>query len=211
MVQSQRQSLRSSVRRARVAVGRSAVERRNGSDSSPSKRRTRVGAVVGWSAQGHWRCARSTRAWHDRTCPWPSRTASTCTPLRACMAATERNSSGCAGTRQTPNRRTAPDAHRRWAPLLRDQTRLERRHAVLLSPFDLCARVCALIPRPGFNMVSCYSCVSSHSAPRSQVVPTPLPAVANPLLEEEDGRRLGLQFGEGDDDDGETASPTRRR
>lgn len=52
--------------------------------------------------------------------------------------------------------------------------------AVILSPLDLCARVCALIPRPGFNMVRYYGCLSSHSAVRREVVPKPPPAASNP-------------------------------
>jgi hypothetical protein len=54
--------------------------------------------------------------------------------------------------------------------------------AVLLSPFDLCARVCALIPRPGFNMVRYYGCLSSHSALGSEVVPKPPTPVATHCL-----------------------------
>jgi len=82
--------------------------------------------------------------------------------------------------------------------------------AVILSPLELCARVCALNPRPGFNMVRYYGCLSSHSALRREVVPNPPPAVANPLLDDHDGQ-LALQFGAGHDDDGDTEGSTRRR
>jgi hypothetical protein len=34
--------------------------------------------------------------------------------------------------------------------------------AIFLSPLDLCARVCALIPRPGFNMIRYYGCLVIH-------------------------------------------------
>jgi hypothetical protein len=82
--------------------------------------------------------------------------------------------------------------------------------AVLLSPLDLCARVCALIPVPGFNMVRYYGCLSSHSALRREVVPKSPPAVGNPMLDHDDGQ-LALQFGGGHDDDGDTEGSTRRR
>jgi hypothetical protein len=81
--------------------------------------------------------------------------------------------------------------------------------AVLLSPLDLCARVCALIPRPGFNMVRYYGCLSSHSALRREVVPKAPPALANLLLGDDDAQ-LELGFGEGDDDN-DAPRATRRR
>jgi hypothetical protein len=81
--------------------------------------------------------------------------------------------------------------------------------AVILSPLDLCARVCALIPRPGFNMVRYYGCLGSHSALRREVVPKPPPAVGNPLLADNDGQ-LELAFGEGEDDS-DAPRATRRR
>jgi hypothetical protein len=84
--------------------------------------------------------------------------------------------------------------------------------AVILSPLDLCARVCALIPRPGFNMVRYYGCLSSHSAVRREVVPTPPPAATNALRDDQDDGQMGLQFGGGDDDaDDDALGPSRRR
>lgn len=68
---------------------------------------------------------------------------------------------------------------------------------VILSPLDLCARVCALIPAPGFNMVRYYGCLSSHSALRKEVVPEPPPAVHNPLLDDGNGQ-LTLEFDQSD-------------
>lgn len=59
---------------------------------------------------------------------------------------------------------------------------------VILSPLDLCARVCALIPRPGFQLVRCYGGVSSHSSLRRQIVPGLAPVVDNPLLEDDSDR-----------------------
>jgi hypothetical protein len=88
-------------------------------------------------------------------------------------------------------------------------------HSVLLSPLELCARVCALIPRPGFHMVRYYGCLSSHSAVRREVVPKPPPTVGNPLLDDADDGQLALQFGD-DADDNDTADddalgPSTRR
>jgi hypothetical protein len=85
--------------------------------------------------------------------------------------------------------------------------------AVFLSPLDLCARVCALIPRPGFHMVRYYGCLSSHSALRKEVVPKPAAAVENPLLEDESAQlELGLDgVGRGGDDSDAPESPGKRR
>jgi hypothetical protein len=98
---------------------------------------------------------------------------------------------------RTDDGRLRHELERAW----KDGTR-----AVLLSTLDLCARVCALIPRPG--MVRYYGCLSSHSALRREVVPKPPPAVGNPLLGDDDGQ-LALQFGGGHDDDGDTEARVR--
>jgi hypothetical protein len=84
-------------------------------------------------------------------------------------------------------------------------------HSVLLSPLELCARVCALIPRPGFHMVRYYGCLSSHSALRREVVPKPSPVLGNPLLDDEDDGQLGLQFSGAHDADRDALDPSRRR
>jgi hypothetical protein len=65
--------------------------------------------------------------------------------------------------------------------------------AIILSPLDLCARVCALIPRPGFHMVRYYGCLSSHSSLRREVVPEPAAAVDNPLDADPDQLALGFE------------------
>jgi hypothetical protein len=77
--------------------------------------------------------------------------------------------------------------------------------AVILSPLDLCARVCALIPAPGFHMVRYYGCISSHSSLRLEVVPEPPPAVHNPLLDDGAGQ-LALGF---DDSEGQLSGKRR--
>lgn len=85
--------------------------------------------------------------------------------------------------------------------------------AVILSPLDLCARVCALIPRPGFHMVRYYGVLSSHSALRREVVPEPAALVDNPLLED-DSEQLELGFDRldrGGHDTDESQSSGRRR
>jgi hypothetical protein len=85
--------------------------------------------------------------------------------------------------------------------------------AVILSPLDLCARVCALIPRPGFHMVRYYGVLSSHSSLRQEVVPEPAPSVDNPLLED-DSEQLALGFdglARGGDHTDEPQSSAKRR
>jgi hypothetical protein len=80
--------------------------------------------------------------------------------------------------------------------------------AVILSPLDLCARVCALIPRPGFHMIRYYGCLRSHSSLRREVVPKPAADVEDPLRS--DAGQVELWF-ESADDDGAGESPSRRR
>lgn len=55
---------------------------------------------------------------------------------------------------------------------------------MILSPLDLCARVCALILAPGLHMVRYYGVLSSHSSLRQAVVLDPPPAVPNPPLDD---------------------------
>jgi hypothetical protein len=82
--------------------------------------------------------------------------------------------------RGTKTRRRPPIAEERltWTEDGRLRYELKRAWkdgtcAVILSPLDLCARVCALIPRPGFHMVRYYGCLSSHASLRREVVPEP--------------------------------------
>jgi hypothetical protein len=49
--------------------------------------------------------------------------------------------------------------------------------AVMLSPFDLIARLAALVPPPRFHLVRYAGVLSSHSALRAQVVPAARPKV----------------------------------
>jgi hypothetical protein len=53
--------------------------------------------------------------------------------------------------------------------------------AVDLEPFDLLARICALIPPPRFNMVRYHGVLSAHAKLRAEVVPTPPEPEPDPL------------------------------
>lgn len=45
--------------------------------------------------------------------------------------------------------------------------------ALVFEPLDLIARLCALVPPPGFHMVRYHGVLSSHAALRREVVPVP--------------------------------------
>jgi hypothetical protein len=79
--------------------------------------------------------------------------------------------------------------------------------AVILSPLNLIARVCALIPAPGFNMVRYHGVLSSRSALRREVVPEPPSVADNPLLPDA-APQLALCFDPGA---GEEASGAAKR
>jgi len=53
--------------------------------------------------------------------------------------------------------------------------------AVDLHPFDLLARLCALIPPPRFNMVRYHGVLSAHAKLRPEVVPEPPEPEPDPL------------------------------
>ena len=61
----------------------------------------------------------------------------------------------------------------------RDGTR-----AIVLSPLDLIARLCAMVPPPGFHMIRFHGVFAGHAADRADVVPRPEleaePSVAPP-------------------------------
>jgi hypothetical protein len=80
--------------------------------------------------------------------------------------------------------------------------------AVTLEPLDLIARICALIPASGFNMVRYYGVLSSRSSRREQVVPEPPPTIRNPLLD--DDPQLALGFDGFADGEQQTGSAKRR-
>lgn len=46
-------------------------------------------------------------------------------------------------------------------------------HALVFEPLDLIARLCAMVPPPGFHMVRYHGVLSSHAKLRSDVVPEP--------------------------------------
>jgi len=46
--------------------------------------------------------------------------------------------------------------------------------ALVFEPLDLIARLCALVPPPGFHMVRYHGVLSSHAALRPEVVPEPV-------------------------------------
>jgi hypothetical protein len=50
----------------------------------------------------------------------------------------------------------------------RDGTR-----AIVLSPLDLIARLCAMVPPPGFHMIRFHGVFAGHAADRADVVPRP--------------------------------------
>jgi hypothetical protein len=52
----------------------------------------------------------------------------------------------------------------------RDGTR-----AIVLSPLDLIARLCAMVPPPGFHMIRFHGVFAGHAADRAEVVPRPEP------------------------------------
>lgn len=45
--------------------------------------------------------------------------------------------------------------------------------ALVFEPFNLLARLCAMVPPPGFHMVRYHGVLSSHAALRAEVVPKP--------------------------------------
>jgi hypothetical protein len=45
--------------------------------------------------------------------------------------------------------------------------------ALVFEPFDLLARICAMVPPSGFHMVRYHGILSSHATLRAAVVPTP--------------------------------------
>lgn len=69
-------------------------------------------------------------------------------------------------------------------------------HALVFEPLDLIARLCAMIPPPGFHMVRYHGVLSSHAKLRSEVVPEPPAAPPAPpprqllLYEDNDDIRL---------------------
>lgn len=46
-------------------------------------------------------------------------------------------------------------------------------HALIFEPLDLIARLCAMVPPPGFHMIRFHGALSSHARLRSEVVPKP--------------------------------------
>ena len=86
----------------------------------------------------------------------------------------------------------------------RDGTR-----AIALPPLDLIARLCAMVPPPGFHMIRFHGVFAGHAADRADVVPRPEPeAEAEPSTAPP--KQLALAgIGEEDDVDDERA-PSRK-
>ena len=82
----------------------------------------------------------------------------------------------------------------------RDGTR-----AVVMSPHDLCARLVAAIPPPGFHLVRYFGVLSSHAKLRAEIVPTPHTEPAAHVPPPAQGDQLALCF------DDEPPPPARHR
>jgi Putative transposase len=86
----------------------------------------------------------------------------------------------------------------------RDGTR-----AIVLSPPDLIARLCAMVPPPGFHMIRFHGVFAGHAADRADVVPRPEPEAEPSALLPRQLAFAGIGEEEEEDVDDERA-PSRK-